>query len=124
MRPLERIRQATGRLLSPSATRLEIVQAIAQLHETLAIPLMTQYPAGSVVFTLLDIHEHSLRAVRRLVETLSLSGYVQDIVQADATRYRLPAGQNDYHSLLSGQDRSVYAPYYREPIWTLFPAQL
>ncbi len=168
------IREATGRLLSQTATRPEIIQAIAQLHDTLAditgvrgdvrqaeldvetylpqgmavspylaakclvevyrtrqylqavhaaiqearrrfapepihvlyagcgpyatlaIPLMTQFPAGSVMFTLLDIHTQSIQAVRRLVETLSLAGYVQDIVQADATMYRAPAGQRPH----------------------------
>lgn len=169
MPDLEIVQQATGRLLSPRATRPEIIQAISRLHQTfaeitgvyanvgqaeldresylpqgmavspylaakclvevyrtrqyllavhaaiqearrrfpgqsihvlyagcgpyatLALPMMTQFPAGSLRFTLLDIHPQSVVAVRKLVETWQLEEYVQAIVQADAITYSAPA---------------------------------
>lgn len=50
----------------------------------LVLPLTTRFSSNQLQFTLLDIHERSLDAVRQIVESLGLSSYVRDYVQCDA----------------------------------------
>jgi hypothetical protein len=74
-----------------SARPLEILYAGCGPFATLAIPLMTRFSAHEVRFTLLDIHQRSLDAARRLVRSFGFEAWVREFVEADATAYRHPA---------------------------------
>jgi hypothetical protein len=53
----------------------------------LVLPLTTVFDPEEMQFTLLDIHDQSLRHVRRIVEGFGLSAFVRDHLQCDATAY-------------------------------------
>ena len=56
---------------------------------TLAVPLMSVFDSDRVRFTLIDLHEESVRSVERIVTTLGLGDRVHEFVVADASKYRI-----------------------------------
>lgn len=72
------------------AQPVEILYAGCGPFAPLALPLMTLFTADEVQFTLLDIHQRSLDAARRLVSTFGFDAWVREFVEADATTYRHP----------------------------------
>lgn len=54
---------------------------------TLAIPLATQFSAGEIQFTLLDISCKTLKSARQAFQALGLGGYIRDCVEGDATSF-------------------------------------
>jgi hypothetical protein len=79
---------------------IHILYAGCGPYAPLVIPLTTRFSADQIQFTLIDIHRRSIDAVRRVVEALDLSAYVQDFVQCDATSYR-QASDLEPHILLT-----------------------
>ena len=69
---------------------VEVLYAGCGPYALLAVPILAIHPLGEVRFTLLDVHERSLRAARALVESLGLEAGVTAYVQADASGYRIP----------------------------------
>lgn len=61
-------------------------------YAPLALPLTTIFQAEQVKFTMLDIHQESLMAVKKSVSSLQKQDYVKAYVQADAISYRHPEG--------------------------------
>ena len=57
---------------------------------TLALPTMTRFSPEEVQFSLLEINEVSLVAVKRLLADLGLEAYVRDLVATDASTYVVP----------------------------------
>jgi hypothetical protein len=58
---------------------------------TLALPIMAAYSPEEVQFTLLEINDLSLKAVKNVIHALNFDKYVRDFVQADATKHILDA---------------------------------
>lgn len=68
-------------------TPIRVLYAGCGPFATLAIPLATQFSAGQLQLTLLDINHRSLEAAKLLVKSLDLENYVTAFVQADAAVY-------------------------------------
>jgi predicted GNAT superfamily acetyltransferase len=69
--------------------RIRVLYAGCGPWAPLALPLCTEFRPEQVGFILVDIHERSIEAARRLVAGLDLDAFVIDAVQADATKLRL-----------------------------------
>lgn len=76
--------------------RLRLLEAGCGPFALLALPLALRFRPDEVGFTLLDIHEHSLDAARRIVAALGLDAYVDAYVAADATAWRCAEAQRPH----------------------------
>jgi hypothetical protein len=81
--------QEAERRFAPSV--LEVLYAGTGPFAPLAFLLLPFLNPAKVRFTLLDVNEASTRSVAALVQALGATGYVREIVRADATTYRHPA---------------------------------
>lgn len=82
--------QAVDESLRPDRP-VRVLYAGCGPYALLALPLMAAFPAGQVVFTLLDIHQECLDAACRLIDSLGLAGHVAAVHCTDAVRFRIPA---------------------------------
>lgn len=67
---------------------IEILYAGCGPFAPLAVPLTTRFSPAEIRFTLLDVHERSLDAARRLFQALGKSAFVRDYVRCDAASYQ------------------------------------
>lgn len=92
-------------------TPIEILYAGCGPFAPLALPLTTRFSPDEIRFTLLDVHERSLDAARRLFHGLGKSAFVRDYVQRDAASYR-HAGPRPVHVVVV---EAMLAALEREP---------
>lgn len=69
---------------------LEIVYAGCGPFAPLALPLSTQFTSDEIQFTLLDIHQRSLKSVEKITHTLGVTTFIRDYVLCNATSYKHP----------------------------------
>jgi hypothetical protein len=74
------------------AETIHVLYAGCGPYATLLTPLTTLFSPAEVNFTLLDINEISLEAVKRLYGRLNLSAYIKEVICTDATTYKIPKG--------------------------------
>lgn len=67
---------------------IEILYAGCGPFAALALPLTSRFGAAEVKFTLLDVHERSLDAARRIFRALGKGAFVRDYIQRDAASYK------------------------------------
>jgi len=72
---------------------VEILYAGCGPLAPLALPLTTRFGPAAIRFTLLDVHEPSLDAARRVFQALGRSAFVRDCVRCDAASYRVDAAR-------------------------------
>jgi hypothetical protein len=71
---------------------IHILYAGCGPYATLLTPLVALFNPSEIAFTLLDINQISLDAVKRMYDRLSLSEYIKAYICADATMYKIPEG--------------------------------
>lgn len=81
--------EAIGEAMRPDRP-VRVLYAGCGPYALLAVPLMTQFSAAQVSFTLLDIHQDALDGAMRLIGTLGLGDRVADARCTDAACYRIP----------------------------------
>lgn len=69
----------------------EILYAGCGPFAPLAVPLTTRFSPAEIRFTLLDVHQRSLDAARRVFQALGRSAFVRDYVRCDAAAYGVDA---------------------------------
>lgn len=74
--------------------RISVLYAGCGPFATLILPMTTEFSSKEVGFTLVDIHEESINYVKKIIEELGIQDYFDDIVHADATKYK-PEKQPD-----------------------------
>lgn len=80
-------------------TTIEILYAGCGPFAPLAVPLTSRFDPTEIRFTLLDIHERSLDAARRVFQAFGVTAFVRDYVRCDAASYK-HAGPHDIHIVL------------------------
>jgi len=81
-------------LLSRFSDRpLNILYAGCGPFSPFALAAATEFSASEVSFTLLDIHDRSIKAAQRLFQFLEKEDYVQSYVKIDAASYRHASGK-------------------------------
>ena len=80
---VERLKRISGR-------PLRVLYAGCGPYATLAVPLMTLFPAEDVSVSLLDMNPVSIDSARSLVETLGLDAHVSGFLTGDAATYIIP----------------------------------
>ena len=58
---------------------------------TLALPLLSHYSPDELQLHLLEVNEVSIASARKVIRQLNAEAYIHSCVQADATKYQLPA---------------------------------
>ncbi len=76
--------------------RIHVLYAGCGPFATLFIPLTTCFSAQEVGFTLLDIHPQAIESVKKLIDKLDISDYVDDCQVTDVLRFTPPPGKM-YH---------------------------
>ncbi len=76
--------------------RIEILYAGTGPYAPLALMQTPFFSADEVRFTLIDVHEPALSCLAQIVDVLGLENYIEQTVQADATRWT-PPGEKQYH---------------------------
>lgn len=71
---------------------IHLVYAGCGPYATLALPLALCLPPEQLQLTLIDIHERSIEAVRRIIGALRLQDWVRECLVCDATTYVHPRG--------------------------------
>ena len=79
--------------------KIHVLYAGCGPYALLLIPMITRFTSGELSFTLLDIHEKSLQAVRKLIDAFDIADYVQELRQGDASNYVSP-GDLPVHMLV------------------------
>jgi len=69
---------------------VEVLYAGCGPFAPLALPLATRFTPDQLRLTLVDVHQRSLDAVRRIVDAFGFGPWVREIVRADASRLRVP----------------------------------
>jgi len=88
------LKQAVEVLLKDKPARqVSVLYAGCGPWATLALPLMSVYPASALRFTLLDIHPQSIASAQSLIGNLGFADYINDYVIADASEYRIATGE-------------------------------
>ncbi len=70
--------------------QIHVVYAGCGPYATLLLPLTTQFAPEQIQLTLIDIHQPSIEAVNRLIETFELEPFIFNCVQTDAVTYCHP----------------------------------
>ncbi|HKO59994.1 MAG TPA: hypothetical protein VJV03_02445 [Pyrinomonadaceae bacterium] len=78
---------------------IEILYAGCGPFAPLAVPLTTRFDLTEIRFTLLDVHQRSLDAARRIFQALGKDAFVRDYIQCDAVSYRHNA-PHDIHIVI------------------------
>lgn len=80
--------------------RIRVLYAGCGPFATLFIPLTTCFSSQEIGFTLLDIHPQSIQSVKKLIDALDISDYVNDCQVTDALRFN-PSPGNMYHLVVT-----------------------
>lgn len=71
---------------------IQLLYAGCGPYATLALPLTMCFTPERLQLTLLDIHERSIEAVRRVIDGLGVHAWVRACLVSDATSYAHPSG--------------------------------
>lgn len=91
--------------------RIHVLYAGCGPYCLLILPIVTQFQAKDVCITLLDIHEDTIQAARKVVECLEIDTFIHEFVLDDATQYRFP-GERVLHVVIT---ETMKAALEREP---------
>ncbi|AKN30014.1 phytanoyl-CoA dioxygenase [Clostridium carboxidivorans P7] len=56
---------------------------------TLMLPMTTVFSSEKIKFTLLEINQGSIEALKKIIKVFEVEEYVEEIVQCDATEYKI-----------------------------------
>lgn len=73
----------------------------------LVLPLLALREKGSVLVTFLDVHPAAAGSVARLIDALSLGGFVRDVATADAAAWAPPHGTGLDLLVVEAMERSL-----------------
>jgi len=71
---------------------IQLLYAGCGPYATLVLPLTGCFPPERLQLTLLDIHEHSIEAVQRIIGGLELHDWIRECLTCDGTTYVHPPG--------------------------------
>lgn len=80
--------------------RIRVLYAGCGPFAALFIPLTSCFTSKEVGFTLLDIHPQSIQSVKKLIDALDISSYVDDCQVTDVLRFN-PSPGNRYHLVVT-----------------------
>ncbi|ADL49808.1 phytanoyl-CoA dioxygenase [Clostridium cellulovorans] len=88
-------------------TQIHILYAGTGPFATLILPLTTMFSSEEIKVTLLEINSESIKNLKTVISVLGAASYIEEIVQCDATTYKVNKDKNVHMIVTETMQRAL-----------------